>query len=86
MELTSDPTEFEGVLRPGDVLAFDSLRMLSGLVQWADNAPTNHVGIIDDEGALVMANKTRPSETDPDPRSSRPGRCAASWTIPPSTG
>lgn len=68
MELTSDPTEFEGVLRPGDVLAFDSLRMLSGLVQWADNAPTNHVGIIDDEGALVMANKTRPSETDPDPQ------------------
>jgi len=43
--LTSRLEVFIASLEPGDLLLFDSLKSLSGLVQWADAAPVNHVGL-----------------------------------------
>lgn len=59
MLITEDPTELQHALRPGDVLAFDSLRSLSGLIQWADNAPVNHLALVLDSDTAVMANRPK---------------------------
>lgn len=59
--LTTDPDQLVRALQPGDVIAFDSLRSISGLIQWADKAPVNHVGLISAPDTLVMAN---PATTD----------------------
>lgn len=56
MILTSDPTLFGEQLTPGDVVVFDSLSAVSGLIQWADNAPANHVCLMLDEKTAIQAN------------------------------
>jgi hypothetical protein len=56
MKLTSDLGEFIKELRAGDVLVYDSLSSISRLVQWADDAPANHVTIMLDESHTAMAN------------------------------
>lgn len=48
--------EFVAALSPGDLIVFDSMRFLSGLVQFADLAPVNHVGVMTDATTLAMAN------------------------------
>ena len=64
MDVTNDLEEFLGWVRPGDVIAFDTLKAVSGLVQWADNAPVNHVGLMIDQATLAMANE--PPHDKPD--------------------
>jgi hypothetical protein len=54
--LTTDPQVFVQSLESGDVLLFDSLKSLSGLVQWADAAPVNHAGLWAGDGYFVHAN------------------------------
>jgi hypothetical protein len=65
MFVTNDLAEFLGWVRPGDVIALDTLKAVSGLVQWADNAPVNHVGLMIDEVHFAMANE--PSGDSPTP-------------------
>jgi len=54
--LTTDSQVFLESLELGDLLLFDSLKSLSGLVQWADAAPVNHVGIWAGEDTFIHAN------------------------------
>lgn len=56
MNLTSDPAVFLTHLRAGDVLVFDSLSAVSGLIQWADDAPANHAALMVDETTAIEAN------------------------------
>lgn len=56
MELTSDLESFLKLLRPGDVLVYDSLSSISKLVQWADDSPANHVSVMYDTTRTAMAN------------------------------
>lgn len=65
---TSHRDEYLSDLLDGDIIAFDSLSSVSRLVQWADSAPVNHVGIYLD-GQLIMANKPEP----PTPPALTPG-------------
>ena len=57
MRVTNKVDVFHRWVRPGDVIAFDTLKSLSGLVQWADNAPVNHVAVMIDDVHCAMANK-----------------------------
>jgi hypothetical protein len=63
--LTSSPETFMKALAPGDLLLFDSLGFEAGLVQWADNAPVNHVSLVLDQDRLIEANKTHDNPTAP---------------------
>jgi len=54
--LTTQTQAFMESLEPGDLLLFDSLKSLSGLVQWADAAPVNHVGLWAGEDTFIHAN------------------------------
>lgn len=56
MILTSDAREFGQELRAGDILVFDSLSAVSGLIQWADDAPANHVALMLDAKTAIEAN------------------------------
>jgi hypothetical protein len=72
MDVTNDLAEFLGWVRPGDVIAFDTLKAVSGLVQWADNAPVNHVGLMIDQTTLAMANEPPHDKPDDPVVSTRP--------------
>lgn len=64
MLTTTDVAAFVPLAAPGDILVFDSLSSLSGLVQWADKAPVNHCALLIEHDTLVMANE--PKRSDPD--------------------
>ncbi len=53
--LTSDEEDFVSMLRPGDVLLFDSARPLSGLIKFGENRPVNHSGIYLGNGHFAEA-------------------------------
>ena len=57
MLVTTVVGDFTRGLQVGDVVAFDSLSNASAIIQWADRAPVNHVGIVVDRTHLVMANR-----------------------------
>lgn len=46
IHLTTDVDEFLGVLKPADVLLFDSARPLSGLIKFGENRPVNHSALL----------------------------------------
>lgn len=64
MITTTDADTFVRLLAPGDIVAFDSLASLSGLVQWCDEAPVNHAALALGGDVIAMANE--PKKDDPD--------------------
>ena len=60
LKLTSDFATFENCLREGDVLLFDALAPISGLIQWADRAPVNHCGVFLGGGEIAHAQPVEP--------------------------
>lgn len=64
MILTSEPRLFRDHLSPGDLVVFDSLSAVSGLIQWADNAPANHVCLMLDTTTAIQANLAEEKATD----------------------
>ena len=63
LELTTDPGAFIGKLKAGDVLLFDSLHPLSGLIQLAENRPVSHAGLYLGQGKFAQVS--RESEQHP---------------------
>jgi hypothetical protein len=43
--LTTNEDQFMDSLKPGDLLLFDSVHMLSELIKFAENRPVNHCGV-----------------------------------------
>lgn len=63
MEITSEVPAFAKHLVPGDVIIYDSLSSISGLIQWADNAQANHTSIMLNPTQTVMANVAAPGQS-----------------------
>ncbi len=58
--VTDDVDDFLKNIRPGDVLLFDSMHMISQLIKFAENRPVNHCGIFleDDHYAQMGSGKS----------------------------
>lgn len=56
MLVTADPTEFMQELQPGDVIVFDVLANVSGLIQWADRASADHAALVTGPDTFTEAN------------------------------
>jgi len=58
--ITTDAEAFLSQLRPGDVLLFDSVHMLSELIKFAENRPVNHCTVYLGNGELAQVRGHTP--------------------------
>ena len=56
MLVTADPAAFVEAVQPGDVLVFDMLANVSGLIQWADRASADHAVLVTGPDTFTEAN------------------------------
>ncbi len=59
--MTGDVGDFITMLRPGDVLLFDTLHPLSDLIKFAENRPANHCALFLGEGKFAHVGRHIPA-------------------------